>query len=155
MTGCPKRLHCMNDSGCSIARKCKESGAYYVNERNGSKYKMKFVDPNNVYELCRTYRQSKFNDTFVQMIVTARRVNEIAPLQYFLMSYKWSDGISKEFHVARHGNARSPHAPIYNKQSSQTKLTVLEKLSTGISTGKTYRDTIREASVSYFAIQNF
>ena len=68
VTGCPKRCYFMDDSGVSIARKV--DGLFYVNQRLGSKYAMKEVDSQRVYELTCVYRQSKENKSFVQMIAS-------------------------------------------------------------------------------------
>ena len=88
------------------------------------------------------------NETFQQVIASVRKVDEKNEKPYFLMTYKWTDGVEKEFIESRHGNAKKPHAPIYNRQDPITKVVITEKLSSGSSCGKAYRDAIQEANVS-------
>jgi len=154
-TGCLKRFYFTNDNNCTLAHFNSDLNHYYINERLGAKYCKKEVKPESVYELVRSYRQNKDNKTFMQMLATARRVDQSEILPFYFMSYRWIDGVEKEFVVSRHGNAKHPHTGVYHRHDFEIKNKVVEKLKSGCSSGKAYRDVIKEAEVQLFCLQKY
>jgi len=147
--GGPRRWYHINDTECLTCHL--EDDDFYINERKGVKYRKKFVNKTQVYELTRTYRQNKNNQNFVQMFATARRADFETPLRYYFMSYHWTDKEKEHiFVVSRHGNAKSPHASTYYRQNPSTKEKAVSLLQEGSSSGKVYRDLIQEAKVQFY-----
>ena len=89
---------------------------YYYNKREGNKYSKEFVSRQNIYEVTRRYRQSKFNPAFNNTIVTVRKVSTGVTLDYYLVIYKWHGSPSKDFTMPRHGNATKPSTSPYYRQ---------------------------------------
>ena len=145
--GNPKRLYFFNDNQCVSCHFDRDQEKYFINERINSRYQRKYVLSDYVFELQRTYHQSKLNPTFLRMMAFIRPVDQDNHIPYYFLSYQWTDGVEKEFLVGRHGNAKHPHAPTYFRQTNQIKKKAEERLEAGHSSGKVYRDLIKDAKV--------
>ena len=53
----------------------------FINIRSGRHYVKQNVDPNDVYEMQRTFRYSKANQGFLRILVTAKKQNPLHPLR--------------------------------------------------------------------------
>eukprot|EP00794_Sanderia_malayensis_P005835 gene5835-6532_t len=124
------------------------NGSYYHNVREARGYKAQFVPKNNVYEVVRCYRQNKSNPAFSQTIATARKMTEEEIMPYYLVTYKWSDGIdhSAEFKMPRHGNARKPDTCPYYRQDPDVLQEIDSMLDKGHSTDKIYTTLANRAT---------
>lgn len=124
---------------CKIVHQS-SNGSYYHNVRAARGYKAQFVPEKDVYEVVRCYRQNKSNPAFSQTIATARKKTEEEILPYYLVTYKWSDGIdhSSNFKMPRHGNATKPETCPYYRQDPDVLKEIDGMLDKGLSTDKIY-----------------
>eukprot|EP00794_Sanderia_malayensis_P004341 gene4341-4918_t len=131
------------------------NGSYYHNVREARGYKAQFVPKNNVYEVVRCYRQNKSNPAFNQTIATARKMNEEEIMPYYLVTYKWSDGIdhSAKFKMPRHGNARKPDTCPYYRQDPDVLQEIDSMLDKGHLTDKIYT-TLANRATSTFSFKD-
>ena len=154
-TGSPKRHYYVkmeqgNMKECCTARA--ENGVFYINIRQGSRYVKQVVPNHEVFLLTRTYRKSKLNQNFIQMIATVKRADNQDPLPYYVMSYRWNNtdpDFPPTFIMGRHGNATKPHAGTYYRQDPILTHKVESKLQSGSSCGKAYREMLNQAQVNH------
>lgn len=92
--------------------------SYYINNRTSidRTWTKQYVDKESIFHVRRYYRYNKLN-AFNQMIVEVQK-HDRAPLDYFYVLYrKNKDSIDNndcEILMGRHGNAKNPHAGIYD-----------------------------------------
>lgn len=84
------------------------NGTMYVNIRTSKGYKRQNVPEDEIYELRREYHTSKHNTDFSRSITTVKAYTEKEPRPFYVVMYKWADGVEQHFKLPRHGNATKP-----------------------------------------------
>ena len=104
--GSVKHYYTYNASGSSTAHRV-ENSTWYVKVKDGKAYKRQYVNQNEVYELTRIYKHSKYNPNLLQTIVSVRACKKKEPKPCYLVINRWTkEGLGPEnFVLPQHGNA--------------------------------------------------
>lgn len=133
-----------DDNGAYIS---KGNGVWYVNIRDSKNYRKEIVPANEIYELKREYHTSKSNPKFSRAITTIKGYAEKEPRPFYVVTYKWADGVDQRFDLPRHGNATKPTSRQYYRKDPTLFLKVDNLIGKGLSTDQVY-DSIARAGAS-------
>lgn len=111
------------------------------------KLRKKIVPANEIYELKREYHTSKSNPKFSRAITTIKGYAEKEPRPFYVVTYKWADGVDQRFDLPRHGNATKPTSRQYYRKDPTLFLKVDNLIGKGLSTDQVY-DSIARAGAS-------
>lgn len=129
--GSVKQYYTYNASGSSTAHRG-ENSTWYV--KDGKWYKRQYVNQNEVYELTRMYKHSKYNPNFFRTIVSVRACEEKEPKPYFLVIYCWSkEGLGPD--------ATRRTTSVYYRKDPQLLAEIDGFLEKGMSTDQVYSTT--------------
>ena len=137
--GSVKQYYTYNASGSSTTHRG-ENCTWYVKVKDGKSYKRQYVNQNEVYELTRMYKRSKYNPDFLRTIVSVRACEEKDPKPYYLVIYRWTkEGLGPEnFVLPRHGNATRPTTSAYYRKDPKLLAEIDGFLEKGMSTDRVY-----------------
>ena len=105
----------------------------YFNKRVGRGYEKKNVSDENVVEVQRIYRYNKWNETFIHLIVIAKRF-----MHHYIMAYK-NNLPEEKFVMSRHGNAYKATAPEYHRTDKKTLLSIKDEILSDKPIAKIYK----------------
>ena len=140
--GSVKQYYTYNASGSSTAHRG-ENSTWYVKVKDGKSYKRQYVNQNEVYELTRMYKHSKYNPNVFRTIVSMRACEEKEPKPYFVVNYRWTkEGLGPEnFVLPRHGNVTRRTTSAYYRKDQQLLAEIDGFLEKGMSTDQVYSTT--------------
>ena len=111
----------------------------YYNKRVARGYEKTYVPLTNIYEVERTYRYSKWNESFVHLIITAKRYLHLRSMSHYITAYK-NDKPVESFLMSRHGNASKPTAPEYHRTDKNTLMELKQDVLSGKPAAKIYEE---------------
>ena len=139
------KFYMYNAEGSRTSHK-DQNGVWYVNIRDSKGYKRQYVPEDEIYELRREYHTSKHNPNFSRSITTVKAYAEKEPRPFYVVMYKWADGVEQDFKLPRHGNATKPTSSQYYRKDHSLFAKVDNLLEKGLSTEQVYNSIARNGA---------
>ena len=139
------KFYMYNAEGSRTSHK-DENGEWYVNIRTSKGYKRQNVPEDEIYELRREYHTSTHNPDFSRSITTVKAYTEKEPRPFYVVMYKWADGVEQHFKLPRHGNATKPTSSQYYRKDPSLFAKVDNMLEKGLSTEQVYNSIARKGA---------